>query len=138
MYGMERFRALSPFAAAFAAEYKGFMRASGITGYRLAEKLGRNEGYVSERVNGRRPLDTEDVDALAMLVEGWTGKTLMIELARRVQDARKSSNVHQFPKLLRTAEVGGSGDDDVQYREGIAALDEPDWQHQQEEGEEYP
>ncbi|MGF3055655.1 hypothetical protein [Microbacterium sp. YY-01] len=81
----DRYRPLSDFAAAFAAEYKGFMRANGITNLQIAKKLDRNDGYVSERANGRRPLDTEDIDALAMLVSGWTGKTLMIELARRTR-----------------------------------------------------
>lgn len=123
MWDMDRFRPLSPFAAAFAAEYKGFMKATGITGYRLAEKIGRNEGYVSERVNGRRPLDTEDVDALAMLAPGWTGKTLMIELARRAQGQAVPTNVHQ----MRPKNVGGSAEDLAEVAsESIELTDETD------------
>lgn len=150
---VERYKPLTPFATAFAAEYKGFMRANGITNLQVAAKLQRNDGYVSERVNGKRALDTEDVDALAMLVPGWTGKALMIELARRVQSAMLPSNVTQLPQ--RGADVRGLVDDaftgalppepqdDVVDAEGnsipsareyaLAASDDTDWQQRQEE-----
>ncbi|GBP09286.1 hypothetical protein EVAR_72579_1 [Eumeta japonica] len=77
---------LSDFTVAFAREYKAFMVANGIKGYQVAERLGRNESYVSVRANGKRPLDTQDVDALAMLA-GWSGDELMLELARRASAA---------------------------------------------------
>lgn len=80
---------MSPFALAFAAEYKGFMRTHGVSGAQIAEALGRGEGYVSERVNGKRAIDTNDVDALASLVPQWDGLSLMIELSRRA-DASKA------------------------------------------------
>lgn len=89
----DRYRPLSAFAIAFAAEYKGFMVANEISNLQIAKKLSRNDGYVSERANGKRPLDTEDVDALAMLVPGWTGKELMIELARRAKETTKLAPV---------------------------------------------
>lgn len=76
----------SPFTVAFASEFKGFMKAHGVTGAQIADTLDRGEGYVSERVNGKRPLDTNDVDALASLVPGWDGAALIAELARRAQD----------------------------------------------------
>lgn len=79
---------MSPFALAFAAEYKGFMKANSVTGAQIAEVIDRGEGYVSERVNGKRALDTNDVDALASLVPGWDGLSLMIELSRRANAAR--------------------------------------------------
>lgn len=78
---------MSEFATSFAKEFKGFMRANNVTGAQLADTLGRNAGYVSERVNGKRALDTNDVDALASLVNGWTGVQLMRELARRTREA---------------------------------------------------
>lgn len=77
---------LSDFTLAFAREYKAFMIANGIKGYQVAEKLGRNESYVSVRANGKRALDTQDVDALAILA-GWSGDALMLELARRASAA---------------------------------------------------
>lgn len=89
---MTRYREISSFATAFAHEYRGFMRAHGVTNLQVAAVLGRNDGYVSERASGRRPLDTDDVDALASLVEGWSGRGLMIELARRTRaDLSESS-----------------------------------------------
>lgn len=79
---------MTSFALAFAAEYKGFMKANNVSGAQIAELLGRGEGYVSERVNGKRALDTNDVDALAELVDGWDGLSLMIELSRRAEAGR--------------------------------------------------
>ena len=83
----DRYRPTSPFARAFAAEYKGYMRSNGVTNLQIAEALGRNDGYVSERANGRRPLDTDDVDALASLT-ATTGRELMILLATRARGQR--------------------------------------------------
>lgn len=82
---MSRYREISAFAKAVAAEYAGFMRSNNITNLQVAEVLDRNDGYVSERKSGKRPLDLDDIDALASLVPGWTGRTLAIELARRAR-----------------------------------------------------
>lgn len=82
-----RFPKTSEFTRAFAAEYKAFMTSHGVRGAQIAERLGRGEGYVSERVNGKRPLDTDDVDTLASLIDGWSGIDLMIELSRRARIA---------------------------------------------------
>lgn len=68
------------------------MKSSDVTGAEIAARLGRAPGYVSERVNGKRALDTDDVDALAELAGSpWTGRALMIELARRVRAAEDGS-----------------------------------------------
>lgn len=83
---MTRYRPLSDFATAFAAQFKAHMHAEGVTNLQVAAILGRNDGYVSERANGRRALDTEDIDALASLT-GWSGKALAIELATRARAA---------------------------------------------------
>lgn len=92
-----RFPQIRPFTRAFAMEYKAFMNAHGVRGAHIAAALSRGEGYVSERVNGKRPLDTEDIDVLATLVDGWTGADLTIELARkagkRVQEPATPGNV---------------------------------------------
>lgn len=120
---MNRYRELSPFASAFAAEYKGFMKANSINNLQIAQKLGRNDGYVSERANGKRPLDTEDVDALAMLVPGWDGRALMMELARRTRLARSSGELIEGRFNVPTPE----------QTQALAASDDIDWQRRQEE-----
>lgn len=130
---MTKYPELSPFTLAFADAYRGFMKEHRITGSALTEKLGRALGYVSERINGKRALDTEDVDALAMLAGGgWTGKTLMIELARRAQ-----AEVEPVGELVegrfRASDVPASQDDF-----GLAAYDDPDWQERQERDQEMP
>lgn len=97
---MTRYRDISAFASAFAAEYKGFMKANGITNLQLAERLGRNDGYISERANGKRPLDADDIDALASLVDGWTGRDLMIELSRRIRVSRTPWNADHMAPVI--------------------------------------
>ncbi len=90
------------------------MKESRVTGKQIAEKLDRNIGYVSERVNSKRPLDTEDVDALAMLAgDGWTGRTLMIELARRARLAEEGP-AEILPENVRRLDDYRSLDEDDQ------------------------
>lgn len=79
------YRPLSPFARAFAIEYKGWAKGHNITLKQIAAKLDRTVPYASERSNGKRALDTMDIDALASLT-GITGRDLMIELARRTKE----------------------------------------------------
>lgn len=76
---------ISAFATAFANEYKSYMKAHKVRQVAIANALQVTEAYVSERVNGKRALDTDDVDALAKLT-GTTGKNLMIELARLAKE----------------------------------------------------
>ena len=126
---MNRYREISDFAKAFAAEYAGFMKANGVTNLQIAEVLGRNDGYVSERKSGKRPLDLDDVDALASLVTGWTGRTLMIELARRarvngevIEAVISDFDAHVTRKNSR---VGGASENAEQRQEDYArAADE--------------
>lgn len=104
-----RFPKTSAFSQAFAAEFKAFMSAQGVRGAQIASILDRGEGYVSERVNGKRPLDTEDVDALASLIPGWSGIDLMIELSRRARIAME-----------------GPGAEIIEGRFGVGGIDEDD------------
>ena len=80
----KEFPALRPFSIAFAAQYRGFMKSENITQHHIADVIKRDRSYVSERVNGLRPIDTDDVDALASLT-GWNGRDLLIELAKRAR-----------------------------------------------------
>lgn len=89
MASRDRYRPLSPLSTAFAAEYRGWAAANGIRQDQIADQLGRNRSYVSERMAGKRPLDTDDVDALAALTQ-VLGKDLLVELARRAQGNTKN------------------------------------------------
>ncbi|WP_162903632.1 hypothetical protein [Leucobacter sp. wl10] len=83
---MSRYPEVGIFSLAFAEEYRSFMEENDVSGTRLAEQMGRGVGYVSERVNGKRPLNEDDVEALAALVDGWNGVSLLLELLRRVAE----------------------------------------------------
>jgi hypothetical protein len=113
-----RFPKTSAFSRAFAAEFKAFMSTHGVRGAQIAEKLDRGEGYVSERVNGKRPLDTDDIDALAGLVDGWTGIDLMIELSRRARIALEGPSGELIQGRFG---VGGSTEDREIAEEPAAA-----------------
>lgn len=93
---MGRYTPLSVFSTAFAAEYRGWAAAHDVTQDQIAATLDRNRSYVSERMSGKRALDTEDVDALASLT-GQTGQQLIVELARRAQSRIAASNIRQLP-----------------------------------------
>ena len=110
---MNRYAPIGDFSKAFAQEYKAFMVANDIKGFQIAEKLDRAIGYVSERVNGKRPLDTEDIDALAMLVPGWSGKTLMLELARRAKETLISEKLAPVADLAAHREFSREPVDDL-------------------------
>ncbi|WEB55799.1 helix-turn-helix domain-containing protein [Bifidobacterium breve] len=81
------------------------MKAHKVRQRQIAEYLGFTEAYVSERVNGKRAIDTNDVDALAAL-SGTTGRSLMIELARLTKETLRqpvsetASVVSQLEKVI--------------------------------------
>lgn len=86
------YKEISPFAIAFAEQYRAYMKAHSVRQYQLAEALGRTQPYVNDRVTGKRALDTDDVDALAKLT-GSNGTTLMIELARLAKESLKAKTM---------------------------------------------
>lgn len=96
-------RAISDFAIAFSIEFRSYMEAHGITQVQLADALNRTQPYVSKALRGKRPLDTDDVDALARLTD-TTGRSLMIELARLTKEQLRQRNevgsvADQFAKI---------------------------------------
>lgn len=109
------FPPMTEFALAFSAEYKGFMKAHNVSGAQIAEALGRGEGYVSERVNGKRALDTNDIDALASLIPEWDGLALMIELSRRAE-ARRAPRGELIEGRFGGG-VGASGEDEPDVKQ---------------------
>ena len=93
------FREMSAFALAFATEYKKYMKAHKVRQRQIAEYLGFTEAYVSERVNGKRAIDTNDVDALAAL-SGTTGRSLMIKETLRQPVSETASVASQLEKVI--------------------------------------
>lgn len=73
----------SAFASRFAAQIRGVLSEHAVQGYQLADRLGRSKGYVSERLSGLRPMDTDMIDAVAELV-GMETLDLVAEVGRRM------------------------------------------------------
>lgn len=76
---------ISEFSREFARHLRGVMREHDITGAALATRLHRSEAFISERTGGRRPADTDIIDAVAELA-GTDTSGLVGEIARRMQE----------------------------------------------------
>lgn len=92
MVKKENQRPLGEFSKAVSAEIKGLMATHGVTQSVFAKALGRNQGYVSERVNGLKAFDTDEIDTLAGLI-GSTGQDLITTVSRRIAEDSRPSNV---------------------------------------------
>lgn len=85
-------------------EYHAYMKAHNITQVQIAEVLDRTQPYISKAIKLKRPIDVDDVDALAQL-SGTTGRSLMIELARLTketlrQQSETASVASQLEKVM--------------------------------------
>lgn len=76
-------RPIRPFSRAIAREIKAVMKERGITQAAFAEAIDRQQGYISERVSGRYPFTTDELDGLAALLY-LTGRQLLAILAERM------------------------------------------------------
>lgn len=88
MYGMvkkEDSRPVGAFSRAISAEVKGLMASKGITQKQFADAIGRNQGYISERVNGIKAFSIDELDIFADLIN-VDSATLLTLVARRVED----------------------------------------------------
>ena len=73
----------SSFSRSISAALRGYIRERGISQSALAHSIERSEGFVSERLTGIRPPDTDMIDATAVLA-GISTSRLYEELGRRV------------------------------------------------------
>ena len=81
----EEIKPLGEFSRAASAEIKGIMAAHGINQTRFAKAIERNQGYISERVNGIKAFNLDEIDALASLI-GTTGQDILMRISRRVTE----------------------------------------------------
>lgn len=63
----EQLPLVTPFSVAFGAALRTVMAARGITQTALGDVIGYNQGYVSERLAGKRPVDTDLIAGVAEL-----------------------------------------------------------------------
>jgi transcriptional regulator with XRE-family HTH domain len=69
------------FTRAVAAEIRAIAGRENLAQRGIAKTLGRSQGYVSTRMNGLDPFNTDDLDNIAELVN-MTGAELMLEVIR--------------------------------------------------------
>lgn len=95
-------RPVRPFSVAFGEVVRARLTAEGITQTAYGVAAGRDQSYISERVNGRRAFTTDDIDVLADLISAKgaaiDGRTLIVQLAQ----AAKTTNVGGSPESDRT------------------------------------
>jgi transcriptional regulator with XRE-family HTH domain len=77
-------QAPSRFSQDFAKQVRDLMDEHGITQVAVSKRLGRAQSFVSERVGGVRPVDTDTLEAIASLIPGMTMNRLMEEVMRRL------------------------------------------------------
>lgn len=75
---------ISAFSVEFASALRGVMRQYGVTLQALADLTGRSKAFYSERTGGKRPCDTDILDAVATVAQTST-RELVIEIARRMR-----------------------------------------------------
>ena len=85
MVKKEDTRPVGAFSRAVSAEVKGLMASKGITQRQFADAIGRNQGYISERVNGLKAFSIDELDIFADLINVDSGALLTL-VARRVED----------------------------------------------------
>ncbi|MEV8338481.1 helix-turn-helix transcriptional regulator [Leucobacter sp. NPDC077196] len=113
-------RAVGAFSKAVSLEVKGLMARHGITQTAFAAALDRNQGYISERVNGIKAFDTDELDIFAGLI-GITGQDLLTTVSRRIYEDSLPANVT----------VGGFGQD----RQDRYARAADEWTDTEDNGE---
>lgn len=131
----------SPQAQAVAEQIRREMGAQRISGRQLAEKIGKSPNYVNLRIRGEKALDLNDLDAIAaaldlnviVLLEAAERSTQATPTVVRLSDHRASPRTDDRPKY---SNVRAPREDQAIY--DLAALDEPDWQRNQEEEQELP
>ena len=69
---------VTPWSKAFGAALREVMKSRGVTQAAVAEKIDRQQSYVSERLAGKRAVDT-DVIAGVALVAGVDARTIARE-----------------------------------------------------------
>lgn len=97
------------------AALRGYIRERGIIQSALAERLDRSEGFISERLTGARPPDTDIIDATAALA-GISTSRLYEELGRRASTSEPDAppprgvdeTADQIVERARAA-AGGAG-----------------------------
>jgi transcriptional regulator with XRE-family HTH domain len=76
---------VSAFTQAFAAGVRDVMRKYGVQQVPLAERIGRSQGFISERTSGKRAVDTDILDGIAAMA-GVTPRALVREILELVPD----------------------------------------------------
>lgn len=77
---------VTPFSVAFGAALARVMKVRGVRQVPTAQTIGRNQGYVSERLRGLRAVDTDVIAGVAM-VAGVTPRTIVIEVLAEMKRA---------------------------------------------------
>lgn len=75
-------RKLTPRALELARNLKAFTQEEGITQQAVADKIGRPQGYVGHRLNGRSAMDIETLGAIADFA-GMSVAALLVEMQAR-------------------------------------------------------
>jgi transcriptional regulator with XRE-family HTH domain len=95
-------RTPSEFSREFARRLNGLIGESSkkVTGQQIAKALNRNDGYVSERKNGKRSWTIDDIDGIAELLD-LTGIDALAIIVERIEDQREGALVSDLERARR-------------------------------------
>lgn len=74
---------MPPVAVFIATAIKGLMAERGVTQTAMASRLGRTQGYVSERVNGVDAFNTTELEEIAHILGFGDAFSLLAEIQKR-------------------------------------------------------
>lgn len=83
----------------FAARLKAVVETNGLNQVEIAKAVGRGQGYVSERLNGVRPVDVDMVSAIARMVN-IPFPELMCELAQSDDGYTLAASDHDYDEEI--------------------------------------
>lgn len=84
---MAESRDASPFSADLSRHLRDFMDEHEIAAHAVAARLDRSPSYVSEHTSGKRPPDSDLLDAVASLA-GISTQRLVLDLLARMEPGR--------------------------------------------------
>lgn len=88
---------MSEFAAEVASKVRGLIAESeGVTQEKIALAIGKSQGYVSPRINGKEAWNTRELDILAALL-GMSGIELIQEVMKRGDFRLAAQEGHEEP-----------------------------------------
>lgn len=99
-----KIRPTTAFTRGFAAALRHVMAARGVSQQSVADEIGRNQGFVSERTSGKRPCDTDIIAGIATVAR-VEPRQIVKETLARMQQAPAADELDERRQRRQRREV---------------------------------